>query len=242
MIILPAIDIKDGNCVRLLKGDFNTVEQVAENPFLTAKRFEEAGAEFLHMVDLDGAKDAKMVNRDLFTELAKETKLKIELGGGIRSLDAVEYYLSHGISRVILGSVAVKDPDFVKEAVKAFGERIAVGIDAKNEMVATEGWLDTSNVHYLDLAKAMEAVGVKYIIFTDISKDGTLAGPNLKQLDAINRLVSCNIIASGGISNIGDIRALKKLNMYGTICGKSIYKGTLDLREAITVGKGEVSC
>ena len=239
MIILPAIDIKDGRCVRLFQGDFATAEQVAESPFDTARSFEEAGAEYLHMVDLDGAKDAKMVNRDLFCALAKETKLKIELGGGIRTLNAVEYYLSRGISRVILGSVAVKNPDFVKEAVREYGDRIAVGIDAKNGMVATEGWLDTSDVDYLTLAKEMEKAGVKYIIYTDISKDGTLSGPNLEQLDAINRAVSCNIIASGGISNLGDIKALKELSMYGVICGKSLYQGTLSLKEAVLAGKGE---
>ena len=179
-----------------------------------------------------------MVNRDLFTEMAKETSLKIELGGGIRTLDAVEYYLSHGINRVILGSIAVKNPAFVKEAVKEYHGRIVVGIDAKDGMVATEGWLDTSDVDYLSLAKEMEQSGVKNIVFTDISKDGTLAGPNLEQLAAINQAVSCDITASGGISNLADIKALKKLGVWGTICGKSIYKGTLDLKEAIQVANG----
>lgn len=238
MIILPAIDIKDGNCVRLFKGDFGTVEKVAENPFDAALKFKKAGAEFLHTVDLDGAKDGRAVNRDLFCELAKYTDLKIELGGGIRSLDMVEYYLSSGIERVILGSAAVKNPEFVKTAVKEFGNHIAVGIDAKNGMAATEGWLDTSGVNYLDLAREMENVGVKYIIYTDISKDGTLSGPNLSELDKINKAVSCNIIASGGISNIDDIKALKQLNMYGAICGKSLYKGTLSLEEALKIGRG----
>lgn len=237
MIILPAIDIKNGKCVRLLKGDFNTVEQVAQDPFETARDFYNTGAKYLHMVDLDGAKDAKLVNKDLFVELAKTSKLKIELGGGIRELNSVEYYLSNGIDKVILGSVAVKNPDFVKEAVNEYKDKIIVGIDAKNEMVATEGWLSTSNVHYLDLAKAMEKMGVKNIIFTDISKDGTLSGANFEQLDAINKAVGCNITASGGIKDINDIRVLKKLNMYGVICGKSIYKGTLSLKEALEVGK-----
>lgn len=237
MIILPAIDIKNGKCVRLLKGDFNTVEQVAQDPFETARDFYNTGAKYLHMVDLDGAKDAKLVNKDLFVELAKTSKLKIELGGGIRELNSVEYYLSNGIDKVILGSVAVKNPDFVREAVNEYKDKIIVGIDAKNEMVATEGWLSTSNVHYLDLAKAMEKMGVKNIIFTDISKDGTLSGANFEQLDAINKAVSCNITASGGIKDINDIKVLKKLNMYGVICGKSIYKGTLSLKEALEVGK-----
>lgn len=242
MIILPAIDIKDGSCVRLLKGDFDTVEKVAEDPFQTAAGFEAAGAQYLHMVDLDGAKDACMANRELFVKMASKTNLKIELGGGIRTMEAVDYYLSHGISRVILGSVAVKNPALVKEATAAYGERIAVGIDAKNGMVATEGWLDTSQVTYLDLAKAMEQAGVQTIIYTDISRDGTLAGANLEQLDAINRAVSCRIIASGGIRDLQDICALRDLNLYGAICGKSLYRGTLDLAEAIAAAGGNRSC
>lgn len=242
MILLPAIDIKDGNCVRLLQGDYGTVEKVAENPFQTAHSFRDAGASFLHMVDLDGAKDAKRVNRDLFIALVRQTDLKIELGGGIRTMEAVEDYLSHGIYRVILGSVAVKNPAFVREAVQRYGERIAVGIDAKNGRVATEGWLDTSEVSYLDLAKAMVASGVRTIIFTDISRDGTLAGPNLEQLSAIQQAADCQIIASGGIRDLSDIQNLKALGLYGAICGKSLYKGTLDLKEALQVAGGAPKC
>lgn len=233
MIILPAIDIKDGNCVRLVQGDYNTVQKVADDPFRTAANFEKSGAEYLHMVDLDGAKDAKMVNKDLFAELARNTKLKIELGGGIRTMEAIEYYLSNRIDRVILGSVAVKDFDFTCLAVKEYGDRVVIGIDAKDGMVATEGWLDTSDVHSITLAQEMQKIGVKNIIFTDISKDGTLSGPNLEQLRQMNEAVSCDITASGGIHNIGDIRALKKLGIWGTICGKSLYQGTLDLQEAL---------
>ena len=233
MIILPAIDIKDGSCVRLYKGEFSTVHKVAENPLETARKFEADGAEWLHMVDLDGAKDAKPQNTEIFCQIARETSLKVEVGGGIRSLETVETYLSRGISRVILGSAAVRNPELVKAAVKEYGDKIAVGIDAKNGMAAVEGWLDTSAAHYLDLAKAMEQIGVSTIIYTDISKDGTLTGPNLQELDAINLAVSCNIVASGGISNLDDITALRKLGLYGAICGKSLYQGTLDLKEAI---------
>ena len=234
--ILPAIDIKDGNCVRLLKGDFATAEKVAEDPVLTAQGFEKSGATLLHMVDLDGAKDAVPRNREVFLRVARSTSLKIEVGGGIRNMDTVDYYLSNGIERVILGSAAIKNPQFVKEAVQKYGDRIVVGIDAKNGKVAAEGWMDDSEVDYLKLAKQMEQIGVRYIVFTDISKDGTLSGPNLNQLDAINKAVSCNIIASGGICYIGDIQALKELGVYGAICGKSLYKGTLELKDALAIG------
>ncbi|MBQ5857425.1 MAG: 1-(5-phosphoribosyl)-5-[Peptococcaceae bacterium] len=210
-----------------------TAEQVAASPYDTAASFKQAGAAWIHMVDLDGAKDAKPVNADIFCKVAAESGLKVELGGGIRNMDTIEYYLNKGIERVILGSVAVKNPALVKDAVNHFGGRIAVGIDAKNEMVATEGWLDTSNVHYIEMAKMMEAVGVQTIIYTDISKDGMLSGVNGEQLDAINRAVSCGIIASGGVKSIADIELCKQLNLYGVICGKSIYSGSLNLAEAV---------
>ena len=233
MIILPAIDIKDGNCVRLVKGDYGTAHKVAESYMDTAKMFESCGAEWIHMVDLDGAKDATQTNRDIFLDVAKNTKLKVEVGGGIRTPEAAEMYLSGGVERVIIGSAAVKDPALVKTLVKEYGGHIAVGIDAKNGMVATEGWLETSDVRFTDLAKAMSDIGVKYIIFTDISKDGTLGGVNAAQLDEINKACSANIIASGGVKDITDIRKCRELDLYGAICGKSIYSGTLDLREAI---------
>lgn len=237
MIILPAIDIKDGNCVRLFKGDFATVEKVADSYMDTAISFEKAGASWIHMVDLDGAKDAKPKNSDIFIDVVKNTKLKVEVGGGIRSLDTVEYYLSNGISRAILGSAAVKNPQLVKDAVAEYGEKIAVGIDALDGMVAVEGWIDGSTVDYITLAKEMSIIGVKYIIFTDISKDGTLSGVNLTQLKNINDNCECNIIASGGVHTIKDIADCKALGLYGAICGKSIYKGTLDLKEAIALAE-----
>ncbi len=233
MIILPAIDIKDGKCVRLRKGEFDTAEQVAASPYDTADSFRQAGAAWIHMVDLDGAKDAKPMNSEIFCKVAAQSGLKVELGGGIRRMDTIEYYLQQGIARIILGSVAVKNPALVKEAVQHFGGQIAVGIDAKQGMVATEGWLDTSNVNYIEMAKMMEAVGVQTIIYTDISKDGMLSGVNGEQLDAVNQAVSCNIIASGGVKSIADIELCKQLGLYGVICGKSIYSGSLDLAEAV---------
>ncbi len=233
MIILPAIDIKDGNCVRLFKGDYATVEKVAESPYIAAQRFADSGAEWMHMVDLDGAKDAKLVNADLIADVAKSSGLHVEVGGGIRDINAVEYYLSRGIDRVILGSAAVKDQQFVVDAVKNFGDRIIVGIDAKDGMVRAEGWIDSSDINYIELAKRMEDVGVKTIVFTDIEQDGTLAGPNLKQLDDLVHQVSCNVIASGGIAVLKDIINLAELDVYGAISGKAIYSGKLDLRLAI---------
>ena len=233
MIILPAIDIKDGQCVRLKKGDFATTHKVASDPIATAVGFKNKGAEWIHIVDLDGAKDAVRTNSDLIINIAKTSGLKAEVGGGIRTMDDVKFYLENGIERVILGSAAVKNPEFVREAVEQYGERIAVGIDARNGMVAAEGWVDDSNIYYIDLAKMMEKIGVKTIVFTDISRDGMLCGPDIEKLNELNNAVSCNIIASGGISGIDDITACKEHNLYGAICGKALYTGDLKLEEAL---------
>ena len=233
MIILPAIDIKDGNCVRLFKGDYATVEKVCDTPYKAAEQFKAAGAQYMHMVDLDGSLKKEPVNAQTFINVAKETGLRVELGGGIRTMNDIDFYINNGISRIILGSVALKNPELVKEAVKEFESKIAVGIDAKSGYVATEGWVEKSDVYFTDLAKRMEDVGVKNIIFTDISRDGTLTGPNLEQLVEINNAVSCDITASGAVTNINDILELKSKNLYGAICGKSIYEGTLDLKQAV---------
>ena len=241
MIILPAIDIQNGECVRLYQGDFSTAHKVSDSPQETAAQFRKAGAEWVHMVDLDGAKEARAKNTALFFFFLKHSGLKVELGGGIRTLETVETYLESGISRVILGSAAVKNPELVEQAVKRFGERIAVGIDAKNGMVATEGWLDASEIHYLELAKRMEGIGVRYLIYTDISRDGALSGVNLEQLGVLNRAVSCEIIASGGVSGLADVEACKSLGLYGVICGKAVYTGALPLESAIEMA-GDQRC
>jgi phosphoribosylformimino-5-aminoimidazole carboxamide ribotide isomerase len=233
MIILPAIDIKDGNCVRLFKGDYSTVSKVADDPYEVASGFVKAGAKWMHMIDLDGAKDGKRQNSELIIDVAKNTDIKVEVGGGIRNMDTIEYYLDHGIDRVILGSAAVKNQRFVIDAVNNFADKIVVGIDAKDGMVCAEGWTDKSELNYIDLAKQMEQIGVKTIIFTDINTDGTLGGPNLVQLDHLAHNVTCDIIASGGVSNIKDIINLNDLNVYGAITGKAIYSGNLDLAMAI---------
>ena len=232
MYILPAIDIYKGNAVRLFKGDYDTADKVAGSPYEAAQAFAEAGASMMHMVDLDGAKDARLVNAELIADVAKASGLLVEVGGG-RDMKAVDYYLSNGIHRVILGSAAVKNQQLVIDAVKEYGDRIIVGIDAKDGMVRAEGWLDNSEINYVELAKRMEDVGVRTIVFTDIDQDGTLAGPNLKQLDNLIRNVSCSVIASGGIAGITDILNLADLHVYGAICGKAIYSGTLDLKQAI---------
>lgn len=235
MIVLPAIDIKDGACVRLYKGDFSTAHKVAEDAVETARSFYNQGAEWMHMVDLDGAKDGKRTNSDVILNVRKNTDLKIEVGGGIRDMESVDFYINNGIDRVILGSAALKNPELVKQAVDKYGIRIAVGIDALNEMVSAEGWTDTSQVHFIELAKQMENIGVSTIIFTDISKDGMLSGPNLTLLDQLKSAVKCNIVASGGVSNLKDIINLTDLDVYGAICGKSIYSGALDLKKAIEI-------
>ena len=238
MVILPAIDIKDGKCVRLVQGKYDSAYTVAESAADTAKAFEAMGATLLHMVDLDGAKDAVPVNTDLIFEVLKQCNLKVELGGGIRNMETIDYYMQHGISRVILGSAALNNPALVKEAVSKYGDKIAVGIDAIDGNVAAEGWTQTSTVNYIDLAKHMEDVGVKYIIFTDISRDGMMDGPNFTMLDKLNRSVSCKVIASGGVSSLTDIVVLTALKLHGAICGRALYTRDLSLRQAVDLCKG----
>lgn len=242
MIVLPAIDLKNGECVRLYKGDFNTAGKVADSPYKAAENFKKSGAVWLHVVDLDGAKTGERPNRELIVSLASRAGLNIELGGGIRDMSAVEDYLGSGISRVILGSAALKSPEFVKSAVARFADRVAVGIDARDGFVSTEGWLKKSDVTYIDFAKEMEQAGVKYLIFTDISRDGTLNGPNFSQLEELKNAVSCIIIASGGVKDISHVRKLRQIGMYGAICGKSVYEGTLDVAEAVMEGGSQDAC
>lgn len=237
MIIFPAIDIMDGKPVRLLRGDFDTAEQVAEDVLTTAKQFARVGCTWVHMVDLDGSLQKKPVNTDPILQVVEYTPLKVEVGGGIRTMEDIAFYLDRGVDRVILGSVALKNPELVQQAVDAYGDKIAVGIDAKQGMVATEGWTEDSQMDFIDLAKAMEKMGVATIIYTDIGRDGTLSGPDVQGLDRLNKAVGCNVIASGGVTTITDILVMKDKKMYGTICGKCIYKKTLDLREAVGICK-----
>lgn len=233
MIILPAIDLKGGKCVRLYKGDFNKTEVVAESALETALSFKEAGAEFIHMVDLDGALKGTGVNYEIVSEIVKKVDVPVELGGGIRDMETIDFLINIGISRVILGTAALNNPELVKTAVKKYGDKIAVGIDAKDGFVAVDGWINVSKVNYIDFAKEMEKIGVKTIIFTDISKDGTLQGPNLEQLGEIQNSVSCDIVASGGIKDLEDLKNINKMGIYGAITGKAIYSGNINLKEAI---------
>ena len=234
MQLYPAIDMKGGKCVRLTQGLFDNVKVYSDTPADMAKLWVSQGASFLHIVDLDGALAGHSVNEDAIRAIVSSVSVPIELGGGIRDMDTVEYYLSHGINRIILGSAALHSPEFVREAVKKYGKKIAVGIDALKGKVAAEGWTAQSEVDYLEMAKRMEDIGVRYLIVTDIYKDGTMNGPNLVMLDKVNRAVSCNIIASGGVSNLKDIVDLNALGVYGAIAGKSIYTKALDLTAAIT--------
>lgn len=240
MIILPAIDLKDGKVVRLYKGEFDTVHQVAEDPMATAKAFYDAGARYIHMVDLDGAKDGVRKNAEIVRAVAENAGLKVELGGGIRSMKDLEEVFALGVTRAVIGSAAVSHPEFVKEAVECYGERIAVGIDTKDGKVKTAGWLEDSGLDYLEFAKSMESIGVKTIIFTDIDTDGTLQGPSFERLKALQEAVSCQIVASGGVSSNQDIRDLARMEMYGAIIGKAYYAGTLELAQAVADG-GEQS-
>ena len=233
MIILPAIDLKDDKVVRLYKGEFDTVHQVAEDPIATAQAFYDAGARYIHMVDLDGAKDGVRKNADIVRSVAQNVGLKVELGGGIRSMADLEEVFSLGVYRAVIGSAAVSHPEFVKEAVAQYGERIAVGIDTKNGKVKTAGWIEDSGLDYLDFARQMQDIGVKTIIFTDIETDGTLQGPAFEKLTALQQNVNCNIIASGGVSDNEDIRKLTGMNLYGAIIGKAYYAGTIDLAQAV---------
>ena len=211
MILEPAIDLKDGKVVRLKKGDFDTVHQVADDPVAVAQAFAAAGAKVIHMVDLDGAKSGSRVNAAIVKD-------------------------AMGVWRMVIGSAAVTDPDFVQEAVKVYGDRIAVGCDALNGEVKTAGWVEGSGLDYVDFAKQMESFGVKTLIFTDIATDGMLSGPSFAALERLQKAVSCQIVASGGVSNNEDIRKLKEMGLYGAIIGKAYYAGTIDLAQAVADG------
>lgn len=241
MRIYPAIDIRGGKAVRLYKGDF-AQETVFGEPAEMAKKWEAAGGEFLHLVDLDGARAGKSMNLDVVKEIIAAVNIPVELGGGIRTMENIDEVLAAGVQRVILGSVAAKNPALVKEACAKYGDRVVVGIDAKDGIVAVDGWEVSGDVEVTVLAKEMAKAGVKTIIYTDISRDGTLEGVNVEATAQLARESGIKIVASGGVKSIDDVKALlpyEKEGIEGVIVGKSIYMGNLDLTEAVKVAKGE---
>ena len=239
MKIFPAIDLFGGQAVRLYKGDYDQMTVYDPEPLNTVRKFEAAGASNLHLVDLEGAKTGQTTNLPTIEKLAKSTGLFIEVGGGIRNMDTVRRYLDAGASRVILGTAAVTDPDFTAQAVAQYGEKIAVGADLKDGKVAIKGWLETSQDTWEVFFEKMQALGVKTIICTDISKDGAMQGTNRALYKELTQRFSMDIIASGGVSSLEDIRALKAAGVHGAIIGKAYYTGAIDLAPAIRLGEGE---
>ncbi len=233
MIILPAIDIKDGHCVRLYQGDYGQVTTYDTDPVQVALRWQEAGASWLHVVDLDGAKQGMPVNVDVIGRMRAATKLHIEVGGGMRALAHIERILAQGVERVILGTIALTDRELLQEALERWGEQIIVGIDARDGWVAIAGWYETSGVEATALARNLEELGVQRFVYTDIARDGTLSGPNLEALATMQRATSRALIASGGVHNLEDLRKLAKLGVEGVIVGKALYTGDIDLATAI---------
>lgn len=240
MIILPAIDIIQGKPVRLYQGDYDQKEVVADSIIDTALKFAQLGAEYLHLVDLDGAKSGKRENSEAIIEVVKQTGLPVEIGGGIRTMEDISYYLDYGVQRVILGTAAIQDEELLCNALHAYGKHISVGMDCRDGYAMAKGWLSKSSLTYLEFAKHLEQLGVTNIIFTDISKDGTLQGPNFEMLKNLKDTVSMDITASGGIRNLQNIIDLTKMNLYGAITGKAMYAGTLDLQQAIKEGRKSV--
>ena len=233
MRIYPAIDIKDGKCVRLFKGRFDDVTVYGDSPAEMAKKWEAQGGEFIHVVDLDGALKGHGVNAEKIKEICESVSVPVQTGGGIRTMADIEAKLECGISRVIIGTKAVSDSEFVKEAVAKYGDKIVIGIDAKDGMVAVEGWEKTSDFTAVEFAKKMVSLGVKTIVYTDIATDGTLAGSNVEAMREMADAVDADIIASGGIGSLDDILSLKDTGVEGVIVGKALYTNRVDLKEAV---------
>ena len=237
MLIFPAIDLFEGKAVRLLQGEYDRMTVYNDDPLSVARDFAAQGATCLHLVDLEGAKNGTTPNIDTIRRLAAETELFTEVGGGIRSMDTVRTYLTAGVDRVILGTAAVKDEAFLREAVSAYGEKIAVGVDIRDGKVAIHGWTETSGIDAMEFMARLEEIGVRTVICTDISRDGAMAGTNHDLYRQLSEQFSLQIIASGGVSSIEDVRELAARNLYGAIIGKAYYTGALSLREAIEVAK-----
>jgi len=240
VLIIPAIDLREGQCVRLLQGDPSQMTVFSDDPVETAKQWEELGAPIIHLVDLDGAFVGEPQNLNVVEEIARAVSVPLQLGGGVRSMDTIEKVLAAGVERVILGTAAIAEPDLVKEACRRYGERIAVGIDSKDGLVAVEGWEATVEKTFLELGREVKSWGVSRIIFTDTRRDGTMRGPNLAGIRLLAEEVGLKIIAAGGVSSMEDLWALKELEplgLEGVIVGKALYMGTVDLREAVNLFK-----
>ena len=242
MLLFPAIDLKEGKAVRLLQGRMEDSTVYADNPVEVAKDFESQGAKYLHVVDLNGAFTGEPVNDETIRKIVGSVSLKIQVGGGIRTMERISELLDLGIERVILGTIAVKDPELVAEAARRYGERIVVGIDARDGRVAVQGWAEATEMLAIDLAKAMKAVGIKHVVFTDIARDGMLQGPNIESTVHLARETGLAVIASGGISTLDDLRniqieALKGVSIEGVITGKALYSGAFTLREALEAAR-----
>ena len=237
MLIFPAIDLFEGKAVRLLKGDYARMTVYNEDPLSVARDFAAQGATCLHLVDLEGAKSGTTPNIDTIRRLAAESNLFTEVGGGIRTMNTVRAYLDAGVDRVILGTAAVKDEAFLREAVSAYGEKIAVGVDIRDGKVAIHGWTETSEIDSMDFMAKLEQIGVRTVICTDISRDGAMAGTNHDLYRQLSEKYALQIIASGGVSSLEDVRRLAKRNLYGAIIGKAYYTGAISLKEAIEVAE-----
>lgn len=237
MLIFPAIDLYEKKAVRLFKGDYSQMTVYSENPAEIARDFAAKGASCIHVVDLEGAKSGETPNFETICEIKKSAGLFTEVGGGVRSLDVIERYVSAGIDRVILGTAAVTDMDFTREAVKLYGDKIAVGVDIKDGYAAVRGWTEKSALTSYELCAKMQDIGVKTLICTDISKDGAMKGTNVGLYRDLSEQFEMQIIASGGVSSIDDVRALRALSLYGAIIGKAYYTGSIDLAEAIEVAR-----
>lgn len=237
MKLFPAIDLFGGKAVRLYKGDYEKMTVYSENPIEIAQDFEIKGAEYIHIVDLEGAKNGSTPNLEIIRDIAKNTSLFTEVGGGIRNMETVECYLSSGIDRVILGTAATENEDFLKDALEKYGEKIAVGVDVKDGFVAIKGWTENSHYTCFDFCEKLQRLGVKTIICTDISKDGAMQGTNRQLYRHLSKRFGFNIMASGGVSSLEDIIALSQLKLYGAIIGKAYYNGAIDLKEALEAVK-----
>ena len=238
MYIIPAIDLINGKAVRLVKGDYNQVTVYSDDPASVAEDFERDGAKLLHVVDLDGAKDGTTANFDTVAEIIRRTGLSVEIGGGIRDIERVEKYMEIGVDRVIIGTAAVTDPEFLCEAVKRYGEKIVVGVDVKDGYVAIKGWLEVSRLSCFDFCQTLSKMGVNTVICTDISKDGMMSGTNMELYRSLSEKFGMRIIASGGVSSLEDIKELSDMELYGAIVGKAIYTGAVKLTDAISAAGG----